>query len=423
MLIRRIGYNLLKMNQDFESNFFAGNRQRLLDGSGAKLIVLTANGLLQRSADTTFAFRQDSNFWYLTGIEEPDFLLVMTPEETFLIAPSRPDQRDMWDGAVDKRQLQAISGINLVLDHHAGWTKLDMLLKKLKKVHTITPAEAYFERFGFYANPARATLLTALKKHRSLELVDIRKVIASMRQIKQGPELQAIKEAIEITAKSIEKVLRKVRTYKYEHQITADITAEFLRLGATGHAYLPIVATGDNATTLHYVNNQSRINKTDLILIDVGAEVNNYSADISRTFAVTKPSARQYAVHKAVLSVQTSALKLLKPGVVMKEYEQAVDKLMAKELLSLGLLEDVDDQTKLKKYFPHLASHFLGLDTHDSADYDLPLLPGMVLTVEPGIYIPEENLGVRIEDNVLITEKGNEVLSASLSSSLFRHTI
>lgn len=407
------------MKPKFTKEFFSGNRQRLQEVTGASLIVLSANGLLQRSTDTTFPFRQDSNFWYLTGINEADYILIMAGNEEFLIAPIRAEHRDLWDGAIDKKALASASGITDILEHHEGWTRLDMLLKKFKKARTITPAEAYFENLGFYANPARGTLLTALKKHRALELVDIRKVIARQRQIKQPVELLALRGAIDITSKTLEKVRRKLGSYDYEFEIVADITRDFIKMGARGHGYEPIVASGENAATIHYMEYASKIQKDAMILFDVGAEVDNYSADISRTYSVGKISARENAVYKAVTRVQKAAFGLLKPGVKLREYEVLVDEIMAKELHGLGLLNDVTDKKKFRKYYPHLTSHFLGLDTHDSADYEIPLAPGMVLTVEPGIYISKEGIGVRIEDDVLITETGIEVMSKNLPATLF----
>lgn len=404
------------MSDLFTSEFFVGNRNKLHDELGANLVVMSANGLLQRSADTTYPFRQDSGFWYLTGVNEPDYILVMNGSSTFLIEPKRWEHRDQWDGAVDKKLLKSISGIDEIEEHHAGWTRLDMLIRKYKKVHTITPAVSYEEHFGFYTNPARAHLLEALHKHRKLELVDIRKNIARLRQVKQAPELLAIQKAIDITGVALRTVSGRIEKYKSENEVNADLTREFIRRGADGHAYEPIIASGRNAATIHYMNNDKPINPGDLLLMDVGAQYAGYSADITRTYATGKTTKRQKDIVAAVNRVQALAIGLLRPGTDMKEYEGKVDAAMAKELVKLGLLGDVADKKRLKKYYPHLASHFLGLDTHDAADYTLPLSPGMVLTVEPGIYIPEEGIGVRLEDNVLVTEMGVKVLSAKISA-------
>lgn len=406
------------MKEIFTAEFFTGNRLKLQEQLNSQLIVLTANGLLQRSADTTFPFRQDSNFWYLTGIREPDYLLVINGDSTFLIEPKRWEHRDQWDGRIDKKALKLISGIDEVEEFHAGWTRLDILIRKYRKVHTIAPAVAYEEHFGFYTNPARGALLDSLKKHRRLEVVDIRKHIARMRQVKQPAELKAIGEAISITAASLNVVRGRLGRYKAENEVEADLTREIIRRGADGHAYRPIIASGRNATVIHYTNNNLPIEKDGLLLLDAGAEYEGYSADITRTFAVGRPSSRQRRVYDAVMKIQQAAFELLKPGADMKEYEGKVDRLMARELKKLGLLEDVEDKKRLKKYYPHLTSHFLGLDTHDAADYKMPLQAGMVLTVEPGIYIPEEGIGVRIEDNVLITETGIEILSDKIDVNL-----
>lgn len=403
---------------NFSSEFFLGNRKRLLEVTQAEIVVISANGLLQRSADTTFPFRQDSNFWYLTGINEPDFILVMGTETEFVIRPPRAEHRDQWDGEINLSKLSNMSGIDNFVDHHAGWNMLDRLIKKHKKVHTITPAEAYLEHLGFYVNPARGNLLNALKKHRNIELVDIRRVLARLRQVKQPVEIEAIQQAIDITSAALLRVKKRLDKYKTEYEIVGDLTAEFIKRGATGHAYQPIVAGGLNAATIHYIDCHDNLRVNDLLLIDVGAEFSNYGADITRTFSLGAPSKRQKEIFNVVKEVQKMAFGLLKPGVLLREYEMEVDKIMAKHLVSLGLLENEDDKQKLKKYYPHLASHFLGLDTHDSADYELPLKPGMVLTVEPGIYIPTENVGVRIEDDVLITDKGAKVLSSGLPTSL-----
>jgi Xaa-Pro aminopeptidase len=406
------------MQPFFTSEFFIGNRRRLQNNSQADIIVITANGQLQRSSDTTFPFRQDSNFWYLTGLEHADFLLVITPDQEFLIQPERDEHRDAWDGAIIKKEVQQTSGISDIYEHHEGWQKLDKLLRKAPKVHTLTPADEYVGLFGFYSNPARAHLQKALQKHRKLEIVDLRKTLGVMRQIKQPVEIQALQAAIDITTQSLSEIRSKLKSYSFEYEINADITAGFLRRGASGHAYGAIVAAGKNSATIHYVEGSAPLTAEDWILFDVGAEVSNYSADISRTYAMGSVSKRQKDIHAAVVRVQQAAFEKLKPGVNFRQYEREIDDIMGSELVGLGVLKDPTDRKKLKKLYPHLTSHFLGLDTHDAADYDAPLAPGMTMTVEPGIYLPDEGLGIRIEDDVLITETGCKVLSDSLTRAL-----
>lgn len=406
------------MEDFFDSTFFIGNRDRLKELTGSELIVLAAHGTLQRSSDETFEFRQDSGFWYLTGIDEPDYILVINGTSTFLIEPKRAEHRDLWDGAIDKRAFKQRSGIEEVEEYHDGWIRLDKLIKKYKKVHTFAPAEVYFEQFGFYANPARKMLLDALMKHRKLEIVDIRKQVAVLRQLKQEPEIRAIRTAVKITADSLRLVKKNLSRYKSEHEIEADLTRDFILARADGHAYRPVIAGGAGAATIHYRSNNKLLPENGLLLIDAGAEVSHYSADITRTFAVGKPSKRQIDAFDAAMHVYDYAISQLKPGILPREYEKGVDACMAKQLKKLKLINDVTDKKALRKYYPHLASHFLGLDTHDAADYERPLEPGMVLTLEPGIYIQSEGIGIRIEDDLLITEKGVEVLSASLPATL-----
>lgn len=404
---------------EFTKDFFAGNRKRLIERLNDEgVFVLSANGLIQRSSDTTYDFRQDSNFWYLTGINEPDCILVIAAGEEFVILPKRQEHMDLWDGKVDIDSISATSGLDNFLEHFDGWNKLDRLIKKYKKIYTISPADRYIETFGFYTNPARSTLLEALKKHRSAETVDIRKDLASLRQIKQEHEIEAIRKAIDITGKALTSVTRNLSEYKYEYELVGDITAVFIKNGAAGHGYSPIVASGVNATTIHYIDLKGKIKTDDLILFDVGAEYYNYSADISRTYAIGEPTKRHKQVYEAVKEVQDYAYSLIKPGIKMREYEKQVDEFMGKKLVQLDLIKDSKDKKGVKKYYPHLASHFLGLDVHDAADYEVLLSPGMVLTVEPGIYIQEEGIGVRIEDDVLVNESGIEVLSGHISSDI-----
>jgi len=177
------------------------------------------------------------------------------------------------------------------------------------------------------------------------------------------------------------------------------------------------VANGINACTIHYNQNNSKLNKKDLLLIDVGAEFNHYASDLTRTFSLSSPSKRQQAVYDAVLDVQTYAISLLKPGVLLDDYENDIEHYMGEKLRELGLIKTINHEN-VRKYYPYYSSHFLGLNVHDSGLHDRPLEPGMILTVEPGIHIKKENIGVRIEDNVLITEDGCRVLSEKLPKRL-----
>lgn len=383
-------------------------------------IVLTANGLLQRSADTTFPFQQDKSFWYFTGINEPDIILVMDGAAEYLIVPGRSASREAFDGAIDRDDLAKLSGINKIYDEQEGWEKLALLVRKSKAMGVMEPSASYIDAYGMFTNPARKRLARRLLKLKpGLLLEDLRPAVASMRMVKQPPELAVIRQAIDVTAKGLNVVTlpANLRHYKHEYEIEADLNRAFRRTGASGHAFAPIVASGKRGVTLHHVSNDGPIAKSDLIVIDVGAEVEQYAADITRTVIAGEPSARQQQVFDAVFDVQQYALGLLKPGATMKEYEAQVQEYLGGKLIELGLIKAIE-QSAIRRYFPHATSHFLGLDVHDAGDYSKPLEPGVVLTCEPGIYIPEEGIGVRIEDDVLITAKGNEVLSKGIPSKL-----
>lgn len=410
------------MDNLFGSEFFASNRQRLRQlFTGTAPIVITANGLLQRAGDAAFPFHQDRNFWYLTGISEPDIVLVMDKNKEYLIVPTREATREAFDGAIDERQLAQTAGIQDIVTEKDGWRQLEFRLKKVQHVATLAANPPYMDTWGMYTNPARATMIKRMKEaNANLEFLDLRQHLAKMRMVKQPPEIAAIQAAIDITLDTLKEVTRPstLTKYGYEYELEADITRGFRKRGADGHAFEPIVAGGKRACTLHNVANNHALASDELVVLDVGASVQNYAADITRTIALGgKPTRRQEQVFAAVQEVHSYALSLLKPGTLLKEYEKRIEQFMGEKLRELGLIKSISKET-VRQYFPHATSHFLGLDVHDVGDYDRPLEPNMVLTVEPGIYISEESIGVRLEDDVLITQDGNQVLSARLPHTL-----
>lgn len=410
------------MDSKFNSEFFAGNRQRLRElFTGTAPIVVTANGLLQKGADNTYGFSQDANFWYLTGIDQPDILLVLDRDSEYLIVPSRSASREAFDGAVEYEPLTKRSGVKTVYDDKEGWEKLGGRLKKVKHAATLGVPLPYVEQYGMYTNPARGALVDRLKTYNeTLDLLDLNQHLARLRMIKQPEELAAIQAAIDITTGSIKESSRlgKLKKYAYEYELEAELTRGFRRRGASGHAFEPIVASGQRACTLHNVANGGALSADELVLMDVGAEVEHYAADITRTVSLSgSPSRRQQAVHAAVIEVQEFALSLLKPGVMLRDYEQQIEHFMGEKLRELGLIKIISHE-EVRKFYPHATSHFLGLNVHDVGEYDRPLEAGVVMTVEPGIYIPAEGIGIRIEDDVYVTPKGPRVLSGKLSTDL-----
>lgn len=406
------------METYFGSEFFAGNRQKLRTlFAGTAPIVLTANGLLQRNSDTTFPFRQDSNFWYLTGLDEPDVILVLDKDKEYLILPEREHVQNVFDGIVESSLMTKISGVANVFDHKAGWKQLSSRLGRVKHIATLAAPATYISNNGMYTNPARSSLITRLKElSPASELLDLRPQLIRQRMTKQAEELLAIQKAIAITSAGLKQAQKKLSKYTHEYQLEADINSIFRGHGVI-NAYQPIVASDMNACTLHYIANNDTLADKKLVLIDVGAEAQHYAADITRTFALQPPPKRTQAIYDAVFEVQEFAMSQLKPGVLMKDYEHTVEEFMGEKLRELGLIKSIDHQI-VRRYYPHSVSHSLGLDVHDAFDYERPLESGMVLTVEPGIYIPEEKIGIRIEDDVLITPKGTQVLSNKLPRTL-----
>lgn len=410
------------MKSNFNSEFFAGNRQRLRElFTGTSPIVMTANGLLQRGADSPFSFAQEANFWYLTGIDEPDITLVMDRDKAYLIVPSRDASRMAFDGAVAGDEISLRSGIKTILDDKEGWEQLENRLRKVKHVATLAAPPAYVEHYGLFTNPARAALAERIKTVKpDIELLDITPHLSRQRMIKQTPELNALQSAIDITIASLKEstTSAKLRGYAHEYELEAEIARGFRKRGASGHAFEPIVASGAAACTLHNVANNGALSADELVVIDIGAEVEHYAADITRTISLgSSPSRRQQIVYAAVREVQDYALRLLRPGVLLREYEKQIEGFMGEKLRELGLIKTISHD-EVRTFYPHATSHYLGLNVHDIGDHDRPLEPGVVITVEPGIYIPAEGIGIRIEDDVLITETGIKIMSDKLSRDL-----
>lgn len=394
-------------------NLFCINRRYFAESMKFSLVVDAAYSQVQRGNDAAFGFEQESNFWYLTGIDAPDWWLVMAGSKSWLVAPDIDPVHQVFNGSLSWQEAKKISGVDKVISRDESERLLRDLARKYRVVHTIGP-DPRAKHYDFNLNPAPAMMRRKLKRIFS-EVRDCRSELAKLRAIKQPEEIEAIRLAVGLTVENFKAVKQKLPDLKYEYEVEAEFTYGFRKSGARGHAYDPIVASGQNACTLHYNANDDPLEAGSLLLLDIGARVDGYAADISRTYAVGQPTQRQVAVHKAVESASREIISLLKPGLIITEYSERVDQIMKAKLTGLGLLQSVDDY---RKYFPHAISHGLGIDVHDSLGGPSELLPGMVLTVEPGIYIPEEGIGVRIEDDILITKDGHENLSAALSTAL-----
>lgn len=396
------------------TEFFTNNRQKLtnsLDKPG--LIIVPGNGLLQSRSDTSYPFKQDSNFFYLTGINEPNATLVidMRNSKQWVQLPIKSDVNLIFDGSTDKSLLINNSGINEIIDDQEGWRRIDRALESNVLVYSPEAQRPYIKQANFYTNPHRLTIINKLKRRKKVNLVDIRSTLARLRQIKHNIEIEQIKTAVNITKSTLDSILPIAIDYKSEAALEGAIFAEFRKHGASGHAYEPIVASGSNACILHYIDNYQQFTRGELLLVDVGAEVNNYAADISRTIALGKNcDNRRKNVIDAVELVQQGAINYLKAGKSWLGYIDHCNELMANQLLRLKLVTSIRDTDGLRRYFPHSISHYLGLDVHDVGSYKDDFQENMVITVEPGIYIPEEGIGVRIEDDIVVTKSGAKII-------------
>lgn len=399
----------------FTSEFFAGNRRRLLERlQHGSLVVVGANAQMQRANDTAFAFQQSPDFWYLTGLDEADWWLIIDgiSGKSWLVHPDIDDVRQLFDGSLAPEAALERSGVDEVIDR----TQARQVLAKLARSHKLAHvplSPAHLSRYGFVLNPGPRSVTDEL---RSFDVRDCRRELDRLRAQKQPIEVDAIRYAISITAHGYADVVARLASYKHEYEIEASLTHQFRARGADGHAYDPIVAADDNACTLHYRAAQARIKRGSVVLIDAAASYQHYAADVTRTYAIGKASSKQaIAIYEAVRRVKDRAIELCRPGVLLSEYQKRVDQAMAAELTALKMIDTPQDEEGLRRYFPHAVSHGLGLDVHDSLGGQREFVPGMVVTVEPGIYDRDRQLGIRLEDDIVITDDGHQNLSAGIA--------
>lgn len=381
------------------------------------MLVVPAYSEMQRGNDAAYAFEQEANFWYLTGVEYADWWLMLdgTRGRSWLVSPKVDDVHALFDGSLSADEAKAVSGVDEVIDRDEALSLLRREARTRQLVYTVDQPP-YHDHFSFTLNPATHELREQLSRIFS-QVQDFRPKLAELRAIKRPEEVRMMQSAIDLTIGAFEEVKSKLSTYTHEYEVEADFTHYFRSRGATGHAYDPIVAGGVNACTLHYGANAAGLKKGSLLLLDIGARIHGYAADITRTYAVGKLTKRQQDIHARVAEAQAQIIELLAPELSVESYQQQVDVIMQKALIDLKLIKDERDD-KYRTYFPHAISHGLGVDVHDALGRPRYLQPGMVLTVEPGIYVPEEGIGVRIEDDILITEKGHRNLSRKLARDL-----
>jgi Xaa-Pro aminopeptidase len=318
-----------------------------------------------------------------------------------------PEVTDELEDEVNTRSYEEVSGIKNYISSKQFSEKLEQLKLAKIKVARPSPPDPYLSTYGMFTNPARAILEKRLIKA-GLKRVDCRMDLARLRSVKQKIELEAIQQAIDITIESLKSIKKKLSSQKSELELSNYLLAEFLKRGANGVAFESVIASAKNAATIHHRASDQPVKNDSLLLLDVGAEFSNYAADISRTWVIGEVAAKQLKCKAAVKEVQDFAFSLLRPGIFLRDYASQVRKFAADCYKQNRLIEH---KQQIDEVLPHAISHFLGLDVHDAGDYERPLEENMVLTVEPGIYLPAERIGVRIEDDVLITKTGARWLS------------
>ena len=382
------------------------------------IFILLSNEKFPRSNDQFYPFRQNPDLFYLTGIDQDKTALLLYPDspdsrlrETLFI-PDEDKNTALWEGSnYTKEKAKELSGIENVVWKSSFEKYIQNAMSLADNVYLDTiesPGNCYIEHNSVNLQFAHKLM----QKHPLHNYLRANPLISNLRMIKSEEETKAIKTAIDITSKAFYRILKFVKPGITEYEIEAELIHEYLRNRATGHSFNPIIASGSNACILHYTTNNNICKSGELLLIDTGAEYANYASDISRTIPVNgRFSIRQKEVYNSVLKVFKEAKSMLLPGITIDSYHKEICKIMESELIKLKLINKADvnkqnpDNPIYKKYFPHGVSHFIGLDVHDSGNKFEPLKPGMVLTCEPGIYIPEENMGIRIENDIQIGEK------------------
>ena len=402
-----------------DASLYISNRKNFMSQMDqGTLAVFNSNDIFPISADSTMPFQQHRDILFLSGVDQEESILVLFPNASnpkhreVLFLKETSELIAIWEGEkLDKTSALKVSGISSV-----HW------LQDFSTVFKQMMAEAA----GIYLNTnehLRANINVETREDRFIKKVKIdypthqihksAPILHRLRSVKHPIEIDVMQKACDITKAGINRLLKFIKPGVWEHHIEAELAHEFLMNSSRGFAYTPIVASGKNACVLHYIENNKECFDGDVILLDVGAEYANYASDLTRCIPVNgKFTPRQKDVYNAVLHVKTEAEKLLVPGTIMADYHRQVGLLMEEQLVKLNLItiDDIKNQNPdwpaYKKYFMHGTSHFIGLDTHDVGIWHEPIKAGMVFTCEPGIYIPEENLGIRLEDDLVVQKKG-----------------
>ena len=401
------------------NSLFTKNRNKLLSVLPINsLAIIQSNDEMPRNGDQLYPFRQNSDLFYLSGINQPKVVVCICNshpnpayrEILFAVKPN-PDYAVWYGHQPDKAELSEISGINTIFWLEDIETVLKDLMINTQNVYL--SSNEYIKFIPDFQDRNLRFCLQLKEKYPLHHYHRLSPIITELRLVKETEEISLIETACDITGKAFQRILKKLKPGMMEYEVEAEINHEFLINNVRNHAYQPIIAAGENACTLHYVENAAACNDGELLLLDFGAEYGNYASDCSRTIPVNgKFSNRQKAYYQAVLNVYNEIQKEFVVGNCIDNLNRKTITLIEKELINLGLFnaEDVENQSKesplYMKYYMHGVSHFMGLDVHDVGSKQTELQPGMILTCEPGIYNKEEKIGIRLENDILITNEG-----------------
>ncbi len=393
----------------------------LIDGSFA---ILASGEAMHKTWDQFHKYIPNRHFFYLTGLKRENFFLLLAKdgnkcfEYIFIEEPS--DYANKWLGRrLTKEEVSDISGIEisniLYVEEFKDFVANKILTDSRTALLSSTPKNLYLDMFRYQKmkKPMSFTYLADIvDNYPELVIKDLNNIISNHRRIKSDEEVKEIKQAIKYTKAGIEAILKNAKAGINEGHLEALFEYTIKVAGSTGVSFDTIVASGKNATVLHYVDNNQTVKEGDLVLLDLGALSNLYAGDISRTFPISgKFNERQSALYQLVLDVNKATIEKVKPGLYVRELNEFAKDMLAQGMIKLGLIKE---KNEVDKYYYHGVSHYLGLDVHDTGTYSETLVPGVVLTVEPGIYVAEEGIGIRIEDNVLVTKSGYENLSKDI---------
>jgi Xaa-Pro aminopeptidase len=403
-----------------DSKLFRQNREKFVKQMKPNSVAFFfSNDLMPKSADAFHNFVQNPDIFWLTGVDQEESVLILFPDapnpewKEVLLLRETNDTIKLWEGAkLSRDEGREVSGIQNVFWNNRFENLLWVTMEQAENCYLhLNEHDRYVSNADYGDARHVREIMRKFPLHHYERSAPITHIL---RSVKSEIEIELIKHAVSVTKKGLERILKFIKPGVWEYEIEAELWHTFISNRSRGHAYEPIIASGANSNVLHYVSNDQQVKDGDLILLDFGAEYANYASDLTRTIPANgRYTKRQKEVYNAVLRVMQEAKKMLKPGNTLPEYQEATGKLVEKELVNLGLISmsDIRDQDPAwpayKKYFAHGTSHFLGLNVHDVGNRYLPMRENMVFTCEPGIYIPEEGFGIRIENNIVIRRDKN----------------